>query len=168
MDIVHPPFWYVFWGLSLTQVAGFTPWLGDSLGLDMPTWCVLVVAAYIVGRLLEGVFDLVAECSMFAWRPFDAYHRLITARRNPCLVLLTLGVVMGQPDWGFYAVVLWSLFSSAFMMPRLLQALWHRLRVGPVQSWLADPEQAAREHPVAFARFSGTQGAYRRVGQESV
>ena len=46
MDIVHPPFWYVFWGLSLTQVAGFTPWLGDSLGLDMPTWCVLVCLLY--------------------------------------------------------------------------------------------------------------------------
>ena len=163
MDIVHPPFWYVFWGLSLTSVAGFTPWLG----IDMPTWCALVVGAYVAGRLLEGAFHGVADCSMFAWQPFDAYSRLITARRNPCLVLLTLGVLVGQPDWGFYAVVLWSLFSSALMVVRLVQAAWTRARSGPVQSWLADPERAAREHPEAFARFSGTQGAYRTVGVNS-
>lgn len=161
MDIIHPPFWYVFWGLSLTHVAGFTPWLGAAYGIGIPTWCALVVVAYIAGRLLEGAFHGVADCSMFAWQPFDAYNRLITARRNPCLVFLTIGVVVGRPDWGFYAVVLWSLFSSALMVVRLLQATWSRIQSGPVQSWLADPAKAAHDHPAAFARFSGTQGAYR-------
>ena len=161
MDIVHPPFWYIFWGLSLTSVAGFTPWLGAEYGLNMPAWCGLVMVAYIAGRLLEAAFHGIADCSLFAWQPFDAYNRLFTARRNPCMVLLTIAVALGRPDWGFYAVVLWSLFSSAVMVVRLLQAIALRLRTGPVQSWLADPERAAREHPVAFARFSGTQGAYR-------
>ena len=157
MDILHPPFWYVFWGLSLPfTVPAFEPWLGLSLS----TWCALVVGGYVAGRLLEGAFHGLAECSMFAWRPFDAYNRLITARRNPCLILLTLSIALQRPDWGFYAVVLWTLFSSALMVVRLLQAALERMRTGPLQSWLADPVAAAAEHPVAFARFSGTRSAY--------
>lgn len=157
MDIVHPPFWYVFWGLSLPfTVPNFEPWLGLSLTL----WWGLIVFGYIAGRLLEGAFHALGDCSLFAWRPFDAYNRLITARRNPLLILLTLSVVVQRPDWGFYAIVLWTLFSSALLVVRLLQAAIVRARTGPVQSWLADPVAAAREHPDAFRRFSGTQSAY--------
>ena len=157
MDIIHPPFWYVFWGLSLPAVnAGFEPWLGLSIN----GWCVLVVGGYIAGRLLEGAFHALGDCSMFAWQPFDAYTRLITARRNPCMILLTLSVFVGRPDGGFYAIVLWTLFSSLVMVVRLGQAAVDRAKNGPVQSWLADPEAAAREHPGAYATFSGTRSAY--------
>ena len=97
---------------------------------------------------------------MFAWRPFDAYSRLITARRNPCLILLTISILFGSPEWGFYAVVVWTLLSSALMVVRLAQAAFERLRSGPVSSWLADPEAAAREYPAAFVTFSGTRSAY--------
>jgi len=157
MDIVHPPFWYVFWGLSLPALdTGFEPWLGLSIN----SWCALVVGGYIAGRLLEGAFHAFGDCSMFAWRPFDAYSRLVTARRNPCLILLTLSVFVGRPDWGFYAIVVWTLVSSLLMVVRLLQAAIERVRHGPVQSWLADPAVAAREHPAAFVTFSGTRSAY--------
>ena len=162
MDIVHPPFWYVFWGLSLPALsADFEPWLG----LSISSWCVLVVGGYIAGRLLEGAFHALGDCSMFAWRPFDAYTRLITARRNPCLILLTLSVFIGRPDWGFYAIVIWTLFSSLVMVVRLLQAALDRARNGPVQSWLADPEVAAAKHPAAFVTFSGTRSAYGDAGK---
>ncbi|MEO0975251.1 MAG: CDP-alcohol phosphatidyltransferase family protein, partial [Pseudomonadota bacterium] len=154
MDIVHPPFWYVFWGLSLSNVG--EPWWG----LTLATWCTLVVVGYVGGRVAEGLFELLGNCSMFAWRPFDAYHRLITARRNPSLILLTGGVLAGRPDWGFYAVVLWTLASTALLTLRLLHALWVRTRLGPLRSWLADPSQAAAAHPRAFRRFSGTRSAY--------
>lgn len=157
MDIVHPPFWYVFWGLSLPfSMPDFAPWLG----LSLTTWWVLIVAGYIAGRLLEGAFHALGDCSLFAWQPFDAYNRLITARRNPLLILLTLSVLVQRPDWGFYAIVLWTLFSSALMAVRLLQAAIERSASGPLQSWLADPVMAARDHPAAFARFSGTRSAY--------
>lgn len=157
MDIVHPPFWYVFWGLSLPySVPNFEPWLG----LSLTAWWGLIVFGYIAGRLLEGAFHALGDCSLFAWRPFDAYNRLITARRNPLLILLTASIVVQRPDWGFYAIVLWTLFSSALMVVRLAQAAIERVRSGPVHSWLADPVSAARDYPAAFARFSGTQSAY--------
>jgi len=128
--------------------------------LSITTWCTLVVFGYVAGRLLEGAFHSLGDCSMFAWRPFDAYHRLFTARRNPCLILLTASVFIGQPDWGFYAVVVWTLLSSALMVVRLAQAAIDRAQNGPVQSWLADPAVAAKKFPAAFVTFSGTRSAY--------
>ena len=157
MDIVHPPFWWVFWGLSLPHtVDNFEPWLG----LSLTAWWGLIVFGYIAGRLLEGAFHALGDCSLFAWRPFDAYNRLITARRNPLMIVLTLSVIVQRPDWGFYAIVLWTLFSSALLLVRLAQAAIERARSGPVQSWLADPVAAARDYPEAYARFSGTKSAY--------
>ncbi len=150
MDILHPPFWYVIWGLSLPG--------------DQAVWCYLVAAAYVAGRLIEGAFHALGDCSMFAWRPFDAYFRLITARRNPALILLTLAVFAGRPDWGFYAVVIWSVLSSAIMLVRLGFAASVRFTEGPLQSWLADSDKAKSEQAAAFALFSGTRGAYTQVG----
>ena len=46
------------------------------------------------------------------------------------------------------------------MVVRLAQAAIERGRNGPVQSWLADPVAAQRDHPAAFVRFSGTRSAY--------
>lgn len=155
MDIIHPPFWYVFWGMSLAGVVAEPLW-----GVSLATWNLWVVLGYVGGRIAEGLFDLIGECSLFAWRPFDAYNRLITARRNPSLILLSAAVLVQRPDWGFYAVVLWTLASTALLFARLGQAVWSRSRHGPLRSWLADPTRAAATHPQAFRRFSGTRSAY--------
>ena len=152
MDILHPPFWYVYWGLGLTQ-----PPL--HAGLAVETMCYAVVAGYVAGRLLEGMFHALGHCSMFAWRPFDAYFRLFTARRNPCMVILSVGVICGSPGAGFLGVVLWTVASTAVLAIRLLQATVIRLTHGPLESWLEQPG-AAVEYPRAFAQFSGTRKAY--------
>ena len=94
LDIVHPPFWYVLWGVGLTA---FEP----QFGLDHVDLYWLIGLGYIAGRLIEGAFHALGRCSMFAWRPFDAYFRLITARRNPCLIILTIGVACGRADLAF-------------------------------------------------------------------
>ncbi len=152
MDIVHPPFWYWLWGLSLTP---FEPIWG--LGYDM--LLTLIAVGYIAGRLIEGVFELFDAPSLFAWRPFDAYFRLITARRNPCLVILTSCLLVGVPAAGFALVALWTALSSCVLFARLVIATGARIRVGPLQSWLADP-QAAIRHPRAHRTFSSTRRAY--------
>lgn len=150
MDILHPPFWYVYWGMSLG--------VSEVLGLPLASCYTLIIAGYIVGRVAEGLFDLIGgRTSLFAWRPFDAYFRLITARRNPCLILLTLGWAVGRPDLGFAAVALWTVASSAVLIVRLAQAVALRIMRGSITSWLTDPEQAQREHPRAYAVFSGTR-----------
>ena len=154
IDIVHPPFWYVAWGLGLG-----TP---QAAGMQVDLLCWLVVAGYVAGRLIEAAFHQLGDCGMFAWRPFDAWFRLVTARRNPCLVILTLVTAAGRADLAFIGVVAWTLASSAIAFLRLLYAAGVRWRSGqPLDSWLKDGERAEREHPHAWRTFSATRGAYR-------
>lgn len=152
MDIVHPPFWYVMWGMGL---ATWTP----VLGFERDALYVAIVAGYAGGRIIEGLFHALGHCSMFAWRPLDAYFRLVTARRNPCLILLSAAVLAGRPDLGFVAVTLWTVLSTALMALRLVQASFVRLTSGPLDSWLRDPAAATR-YPAAFRTFAGTRAAY--------
>jgi len=151
MDIVHPPFWYVLWGagLGVDVVAGYA--VADINQA--------IVVGYIGGRLLEGLFHAFGHCSLFAWRPFDAYFRLVTARRNPCLIILTVATLAGQPALGFFGVAVWTVFSTAVMVVRLIQAAGARLGGPPLESWLKDPSASTR-HPTAYRRFAGTASAY--------
>lgn len=154
MDIVHPPFWYVAWGLGLGA--------REVAGAPIELLCWLVFGGYVAGRLIEGAFHQLGHCSLFAWRPFDAWFRLITARRNPCLVILTIGFAAGRADLAFVGVVAWTLVSSLVLLLRLLYAAGVRFRSGqPLDSWLKDSARAEREHPLAWRTFSATRGAYR-------
>jgi len=153
MDLIHPPFWYWLWGIGLV---GYQPVAGLELG-DL-YW--LIIGGYIAGRAIEGLFHLLGEASLFSWRPFDAYFRLITGRRNPCMILLTAALLVGRPDWGLVAVALWTAGTSAVLLVRLLHGLVVRVTRGPLTSWLADPEHAATHHRRAYRLFSGTQSAY--------
>ena len=152
MDIVHPPFWYWLWGLSLTPFA-------PVWGLGFDALLALTVGGYLAGRLIEAAFHALGTVSLFAWRPFDAYFRLFTARRNPCLVILTLCLLAGAPAAGFALVALWTALTSLVLLARLGIATGSRMRRGPLQSWLADPE-AAVHHPRAYRTFSSTRRAY--------
>ena len=119
----------------------------------------MIVGGYIAGRILEALFHILGSCSMFAWRPFDAYFRLVTARRNPCLIIMTLALLAGHADWAFYGVAWWTAGSSALMALRLVYAVIERVRHGPLRSWLTDPA-AATLHAQAYRTFAGTRGAY--------
>jgi len=153
IDLFHPPFWYIYWGMSLVD---FEP----VMGIDQGQMYWLIIIAYIVGRLVEGVFPLLGSCSIFTWRPIDAWFRLVTARRNPNLILLTLSILISRPDWGFIAVTFWTVFTSAILVLRLFYALVVRFRQGPLTSWLSEADVATGPHAKAYAVFGATRGAY--------
>jgi len=155
MDILHPPFWYGLWGMGLGGV-------GWTLHVDRTVFFWLIVGGYVAGRLCEARFHSYAKCGIFGWRPFDSYFRLVTARRNPCLILLTVSLLAGRPDVGFVAVALWTAFTTVVLAGRLLHARSIYGKHGTLQSWLADPETAARRHPLAYGVFSVTRAAYPR------
>lgn len=153
IDLFHPPFWYIYWGMSLVD---FQPVLGIAQG--QMYW--LIVIAYVVGRLVEGVFPLLGSCSVFTWRPADAWFRLVTARRNPCLILMTLSVVIAKPEWGFVAVTFWSVITSFMLVLRLIYATIIRLKNGPLTSWLSEEDVATGVNARSYAVFGATRGAY--------
>lgn len=126
LDILHPPFWYLAWAMGLPAQA---LWL-------TPATC-LTVGGYIVGRLLEGLFLLLFKIEIHSWRPIDSAFRTVTARRNPNLLLLTIGTLAGRPDVGLVLVALWTVCSIGFHTVRLVQALAQHWRGIPVTTWQA-------------------------------
>lgn len=153
IDLLHPPFWYIFWGMSLGE-------LQPVLSLDFTALCWLLVSAYVLGRLAEGLFSLLGRCSVFTWRPFDAWFRLVTARRNPCLIILSVSALFQRYDWGFIAVVGWSTLTTVILIVRLLHGLIVRIRRGPLTSWLSEKQVANGPHAYSFRVFASTRGAY--------
>jgi len=153
IDVIHPPFWYIFWGLPLLT-------LQPVLGFNLYELGWIIAIAYISGRAIEGVFPFLGGPSVFTWRPFDAWFRLVVARRNPCLIILTLGALVGRPDWGYIGVVGWLSISTVILFVRLLHGLFARITRGPLTSWLSQDGVANGPHAKSFKVFSGTWGAY--------
>jgi len=153
IDLIHPPFWYIYWGMSL---GSFEP----VLGFDQEQMYWLIIIGYVAGRVVEGAFPLLGNCTIFTWKPFDAWFRLVTARRNPCLIILTVSAIIGQPDWGFIAVTFWTVASTFLMAIRLLQGLVSRFAGGPLQSWLSADDVASGPNARAHRIFGSTRGAY--------
>ena len=128
LDLVHPPFWYLAWAMGLA--GNFSP---VSIWYDPVV--ATIIGGYILGRLLEGVFLLAFHLEIHSWRPIDSFFRTITARRNPNLILLTLGSLAGRPDLGFWLVAAWTVCSLGFHTLRLGQACIQRCRGRPIQTW---------------------------------
>jgi hypothetical protein len=96
----------------------------------------IVIGGYILGRLQEALFLWKFGIQMHIWRPIDSRFRLITARRNPNLLILTLFTIAGRPDLGMLAVAAWTCVSLVFHSVRIIQAF--RVRgTGRLTSWLA-------------------------------
>ena len=128
IDLVHPPFWWWAWIVGL-PAAGL-PLADASLMLTV------IIGGYVVQRLEEGLFGVVFGVGMHVWRPFDSRFRLVTARRNPNLLLLTASVLFARPDLGIIAVAAWTALSLLVHTVRMIQAAILRSR-GPLRSWLA-------------------------------
>lgn len=127
IDLIHPPFWWWAW-LAAVQV-GPRPLADPALVL------LVIVGGYVAQRLLEGLFIAAFKVEMHAWRPFDSFFRLITARRNPNLILLTAAAVIGRPDLGIVAVAVWTALSVLVHVVQVLQAAIAPR--GSVTSWLS-------------------------------
>jgi phosphatidylglycerophosphate synthase len=131
IDLVHPPFWWWAWGVGLHA------W-GRPLPQDVFWWTLaVIVGGYVVQRLIEGAFIARFKMHIHVWRRFDSRFRLVTARRNPNMVILFAALIVGRPDWGLVAVAAWTLISLVVHLIQLVQAVAARAAGRTVVSWLA-------------------------------
>ena len=131
VDLVHPPFWWWAWA------AGCAPY-GRPLD-DATFWAVIgtMLFGYVAQRLIEGAFIVRFGMHIHVWERFDSWFRLITARRNPNMVILFAGLVVTRPDWGIIGVAAWTAISLVVHLVRLFQAMARRASGATITSWLA-------------------------------
>ena len=150
IDLIHPPIWYILWGLGLTatQLSG--------LSFSLSTLFYSMMIGYVVGRLVEGSFKWFLDGSfgIFCWQPLDSYFRLITARRNPNMIFLTLSYLIGRPELGLLAVVFWTVATTTFLLLRLMLASYVRSNQGPLRSWLSDADKPMYDKSLAVRLFT--------------
>jgi phosphatidylglycerophosphate synthase len=131
LDLVHPPFWWWAWANGLN-------YRGDPFEPVYEALIILaIVIGYVVQRVIEGIFMRKYGMHIHVWRPIDSKFRLITARRNPNMVILVAALLFGRPDVGIELVALWTIVSLIFHAVRLAQANSAHDRGQPVVSWLS-------------------------------
>lgn len=125
MDIIHPPFWYLAWAMGLHDVS----WHGPAV--------MVIFVGYVLGRIAEGVFSRLAwPCMLFTWKPWTSLLRLVTARRNPNLILLTVAALVNAPGAGLVAVAIWTAFTTVLLWWATCQAYWQHRRGVAIVPWL--------------------------------
>ncbi len=131
LDLVHPPFWWWAWAEGLN-------YYGNSFETVYKVLIIsAIVGGYIVQRVIEGIFMRRYGMHIHVWRPIDSKFRLITARRNPNMIILVASLLIGRPGMGLELVALWTLISLIFHAVRLAQANAAAERGRIPVSWLA-------------------------------
>jgi hypothetical protein len=131
VDLIHPPFWWWAWSEGLEVYGRPFERVYELLIVGA------IVFGYVAQRVIEGIFVRRYRMHIHVWQQVDSRFRLITARRNPNMVILVVALAFGRPDLGIELVALWTLVSLIFHAVRLAQANARRDRGQPVTSWLA-------------------------------
>lgn len=132
IDLIHPPFWWWAW---LHGLAIYGRPL-EPVYATMVLWVIL--GGYVGQRIIEGLsIKRFGGMEIHVWQPLDSKFRLITARRNPNMVILAGSLLFRRPDVGLELVAWWTLISLIFHMVRLAQMTERKARGQPVVSWLS-------------------------------
>ena len=131
IDLVHPPFWWWAWAHGLAAYGRPL----EPVYATMVLWA--IIGGYVAQRLIEGAFmRRFGQMHIHVWRPVDSKFRLITARRNPNMVILVAALLFGRPDSGLVLVAWWTIVSLIFHGVRYAQASERAARGHKITSWL--------------------------------
>ena len=131
IDLIHPPFWWWAWAHGLEAYG--TPL--EPIETTMILWA--IIGGYVLQRLIEGIFmRRFGGMHIHVWEEIDSRFRLITARRNPNMVILVASLLVARPDWGLILIAFWTVISLIFHAVRLAQASERAARGTPIRSWL--------------------------------
>lgn len=104
-DVIHPPLWWLCLahGLALGH---------PTSGREIWTACGIILACYVIGRATEISFHVRFGFNAFLFRMFDTWFRLVVARRNVLLLIMTVGGIAGEWVGAFTVCAAWSVVST--------------------------------------------------------
>jgi phosphatidylglycerophosphate synthase len=126
LDIVHPPLWYLAWGLALG---------GGDPGSAPFQASLVMLGLYALDRVVTFVFKRRTRVSIHGATPLDVRVRTFISRRNVNLPFFTAalawdalaGTATAAPTV-FYAIVAWQALSLLWHAQRLASFWGTRLR----------------------------------------
>ena len=128
-DVIHPPLWWICLAHGLT--------VNDPASTDaIVAACIVILACYVIGRIVEVSFHLLFGFNAFLYRPLDSAFRMIVARRNILLLIMLGGLAAGRETEAFIACAAWSLVSTAIQLLRIATA-WLQSRKVKLEPWIA-------------------------------
>lgn len=131
IDLIHPPFWWWAWEHGLAAYGRPLEPVAAIMVLGA------IVGGYVAQRIIEGIaIKRFGGMEIHVWRPLDSRFRLITARRNPNMVILTASLLFRRPDVGLELVAWWTIASLIFHAVRLAQMTERQARGQRIVSWL--------------------------------
>ncbi len=126
LDLVAPPIWWLAWWIGLADHSD--QWIAWAV------WAVL--GGHLAGKLIEQAFISTFRLKVHVWQEFDSSFRLITARRNPNLLILSVAMLLGAPDYGYLAMAAWILICFDVHTIRYVQAFVQSRNGAEIGSWL--------------------------------
>ena len=113
-DVIYLPIWYISLGWSLCA--------GNLLNFEsvmvQATWA--LAALYVADRLLVQLFRSSMRANLNDYTPLDYNARIFIARRNPFLVCVTVGLILGKPEIGLYGIACWQALTFLFHLVRAI------------------------------------------------
>ena len=97
--------WFVALGWNLNGGAWAGPYSGATA---------LMVGAFVIDKILSGLFKKRHGRELFDFRPLDALFHLVACRRNICLLFISLGAAVGRLPLAFELMVGWMLATLVF------------------------------------------------------
>ena len=131
LEVVHPLLWWWAWEHGLAAY-------GRPL---QPIYSMMVLWVIVGGTIAIRAVEAMAlqrfnGMEIHAWRPLDSHFRLVSAGRNPNLLILAVSLLFHRPDSGLVWVAWWTLISLIFHSVRLAQMTERQVRRRAISSWL--------------------------------
>ena len=130
LNVVAPLLWWWAWEHGLAAYGRPL----EPVYATMVLWVVVggTIAINVIERLTLHRFGM----EIHAWQPIDTRFRLISAARNPNLVILAAALLFRRPDSGLVLVAWWTLISLIVHAVRFAQLTEQQARRQKVTSWL--------------------------------
>ena len=128
-DILHPPVWWACLAIGINRFDPY-PWVEPA--------CWVILGSYVLIFIGEQFFKARIGFNAFMWKPFDGRFRLVVARRNSILLIVTAALLLGSVALGFLVAAIWSVISALIFATRLAMAV-QESRLHPVEPWIGKP-----------------------------
>ena len=114
LDLIYEPLWYLAIGEFLSRGTGYSDMTSVHVSIG-------IVALYFLDRIATGGFKLIKKIELFDFSRVDRLVRKLGARRNTNVLLLLVGVGVGEVTGLLWVILILTIATTLFHCFRAVQ-----------------------------------------------